>query len=60
MRNLCSKVPEHFWPEVRLRAKAAYEAPSLEMAKALREDFVCQYEKELPSAVTCFSDDFAA
>ena len=60
MRNLCSKVPEHVWPEVRLRAKAAYENPSLEMAKALREDFVCQYEKELPSAVKCFSDDFEA
>ena len=60
MRNLCSKVPEHCWPEVRLRAKAAYEAPSLEMAKALREDFVGQYERALPSAVKCFLDDFAA
>jgi hypothetical protein len=40
MRNLGAKVPDHFWPEVRGRVKAAYEAPSLEMAKALREDFV--------------------
>jgi putative transposase len=60
MRNLQSKVPEHLWPEVRLRAKAAYEAPSPQMARALREDFVTQYAKELPSAVKCFLDDFEA
>ena len=58
MRNLEAKVPEHLWPEVRARAKAAYEAPSLEMAKALREDFVREYERELPSATQCFLDDF--
>ena len=60
MRNLQAKVPEHLWPEVRTRAKAAYEAPSPQMATALRDDFVAQYEKELPSAVQCFLDDFAA
>jgi transposase-like protein len=60
MRNLEAKVPEHLWPEVRARAKAAYEAPSLEMAKALREDFVREYERELPSATQCFLDDFDA
>jgi transposase-like protein len=60
MRNLQSKVPDHLWPEVRMRAKAAYEAPSPQMAMALRDDFVAQYEKELPSAVKCFLDDFEA
>ena len=45
---------------MRARAKAAYEAPSLEMAKALREDFVSAYETELPSATQCFLDDFDA
>lgn len=37
MRNLEAKVPEYLWPEVRARAKAAYEAPSPEMATALRD-----------------------
>lgn len=60
MRNLEGKVPEHDWPEVRVRAKAAYEAPSLEMAKALGEDFVREYETKLPSATQCFLEDFDA
>ena len=60
MRNLQSKVPEHLWPEVRVRAKAAYEAPSPQLADALRNDFVEHYEKELPSGVKCFLDDFEA
>ena len=60
MRNLQAKVPEHLWPEVRVRAKASYEAPSLAMAAALRDDFVTTYERELPSAVLCFQEDFDA
>src|SRR5262249_31129276 len=59
MRNLEAKVPEHLWPEVRARAKAAYEAPSPEMANTLRDDFVAQYTLELPEAVRCFGEDFA-
>ena len=58
MRNLQTKVPEHPWPEVRARARAAYEAPSLQMAAALRDDFVAQCERESESwrgiAVTAF------
>jgi transposase-like protein len=46
MRNLEAKVPEQLWPEVRARAKAAYEAPSSEMAAALRDDFVAQHARE--------------
>ena len=60
MRNLEAKVPEHLWPEVRVRGKAAYEAPSPEMANALRDDFVAQYARELPAAVQCFEGDFEA
>jgi transposase-like protein len=59
-RNLQSKVTEERWPEVRARAKACYEAPSVEVAKVLREDFVRLYQGELPSAVKCFEDDFDA
>ena len=40
-------------------SKAAYEAPSPQLADALRDDFVGQYETELPSGVKCFLDDSA-
>lgn len=59
-RNLQSKVTEERWPEIRARVKACYEALSAEVAKVLREDFVARYQGELPSAVKCFEDDFAA
>jgi len=60
MRNLESKVPEQSWPELRARARACYEAPSAEMARALAADFERTYQGDLPSAVACFKDDFEA
>lgn len=60
MRNLQSKVPEGEWPEFREKAKAAYQAPSREVARMLRDVLVQEYEKRLPSAVKCFLDDFEA
>jgi len=60
LRNLQSKVPETSWAEVRVAARAAYEAPSLAVAEVLRNEFVRRFETELPSAVKCFLDDFAA
>jgi putative transposase len=60
MRNLQSKVPETKWSEIRAGARACYEAPSLAIAEVLRNDFVGNYERELPSAVKCFVDDFEA
>ena len=60
MRNLLSKVPEGEWPEFREKAKAAYQAPSREVARMLRDVVVEEYEQRLPSAVKCFLDDFEA
>lgn len=60
MRNLASKTPAEHWPEVKARIKASYEAPSLAVADAMRDDFVRGYERELPSVVQCFLDDFTA
>ncbi len=60
LRNLAAKVTEERWPEVHARALACYEAPSAEVAEVLREHFVARYQAELPSAVKCFEDDFAA
>lgn len=55
MRNLAAKVPEDHWPEIKARAKSAYEAPSRAIARDLAEGLVRDYETELPSAVALFS-----
>lgn len=60
MRNLQSKVPDAEWPEFREKAKAAYQAPSRDVARMLRDVVVAEYEKRFPSAVKCFLDDFEA
>src|SRR3546814_9731649 len=39
---------------------AAYQAPSRAIARDLAAGLVADYEKDLPSAVTCFQDDFEA
>jgi len=60
MRNLTQKVPEDIWPEFRERARAAYQAPSREIARILRDELVKTYQRDLPTAVRCFEDDFEA
>src|SRR3989454_4143886 len=60
MRNLRSKAPESQWPEIALRARGCYEAASPPPAAVLRDDFVAAYERELPTVVQCFRDDFDA
>ncbi len=60
MRNLAAKVPEDLWPEFKARAQAAYQAPSRAIARDLAEGVVRDWERELPSAVACFLDDFEA
>jgi transposase-like protein len=60
MRNLAAKVPEDRWPELKARFQAAYQAPSRAIARDLAAGVVAHYEKELPSAITCFQDDFEA
>ena len=60
MRNLSSKVAMDLWPEFKQAAKAAYEAPSPSMAKALGDDLVERFDKLCPTAVRCFQEDFDA
>jgi len=60
MRNLAAKVPEDLWPDFKARATAVYQAPSRAIARDLADGLVADYEKELPSAVACFTDDFEA
>jgi len=59
-RNLLTKVPEAAWPEFKARALACYQAPLPDAGRLLRDDGVTRYERELPSAVACFTDDFEA
>ncbi len=60
VRNIVSKLPRDIAPEVRQAARAAYEAPSPAMARALGDDLVSRFKKEFPSAVQCFLEDFEA
>lgn len=60
IRNLQSKVPEEVWRELKGAALAAYQAGSPRLAEMAKEDFVCRYERDYPSATSCFLDDFDA
>jgi transposase-like protein len=60
MRNIVAKLPDEARTEVRQAARAAYEAPSPAMARALRDDLVERFGKLYPSAVQCFVEDFEA
>jgi putative transposase len=60
IRNLQSKVPEEVWRELKGAALAAYQAGSPKLAEMAKEDFVARYEREYPSATSCFLDDFDA
>jgi transposase-like protein len=44
--------------EFKQAAKAAYQAPSVAMARVLRDDLVARYAKLYPTAVLCFEEDF--
>ncbi len=60
MRNLAAKVPEEIWPELKTRVQASYQAPSRKIARELAEGVIADYERDYPSAVACFMDDFEA
>lgn len=60
IRNLQSKVPEEIWRELKGAALAAYQAGSPKLAQMAKEDFVSRYERDYPSATSCFLDDFDA
>jgi putative transposase len=60
MRNLAAKVPEDVWPEFKVRAQAAYQAPSRAIARELAAGIVADYGRKYDCAVACFIDDFEA
>lgn len=60
LRNLQSKVPEEHWREFKAQALSVYQASSPALARLTRDEFVKRFDKELPTATTCFLDDFDA
>jgi transposase-like protein len=60
VRNLQSKVPDEVWRELKAAALAAYQAGSPKLAQMAKDDFVARFEREYPSATSCFLDDFDA
>ena len=60
MRNLAVKVPTDLWPEFKTRVAACYQAPSRAIARELTNGIRSEYAATLPSAVSCFEDDFEA
>jgi transposase-like protein len=60
MRNLAVKLPEDVWPEFKVRAQAAYQAPSRAIARELAAGIAADYDRKYDSAVACFMDDFEA
>jgi putative transposase len=60
MRNLAVKVPTDLWPEFKARVSACYQAPSRPIARELAAGIRADYAATLPSALTCFEDDFEA
>ena len=60
MRNIAAKLPEDIRAEFEAAAKASYHAPSPAMARALSEDLVERFERQAPTAVRCFEEDFEA
>ena len=53
-------MPEEIWPELKTRVQASYQAPSRKIARELAEGVIADYERDYPSAVACFMDDFEA
>jgi putative transposase len=53
-------VPEDVWPEFKVSAQAAYQAPSRAIARELAAGIVADYDRKYDNAVACFMDDFEA
>ncbi len=60
MRTLAAKLPDDGRADVQVAATAAYQAPSLARARALRDDLVARYGQAHPAAIRGFEEDFEA
>lgn len=60
MRNIAAKLSEEYRDAFCDAARAAYHAPSVAMAQALRQDLIDRFGASCPSAMRCFEEDFDA
>ena len=60
VRNVIDKVPESAWPEVKAAVRAAYYAPTQEVAEMIAADVLQKYQKSYPSAMKSFQGDWEA
>ncbi len=60
VRNIVDKVPERSQAEVKEAIHASYRAPSVALARVIRDEVVARYEKRYPAAVRSFLEDFDA
>lgn len=60
VRNIVDKVPERSQAEVKEAVNAAYRAPSLPLARVIRDEVVARHEKRYPAAMRSFLEDFEA
>lgn len=60
LRNLLDKVPQRAQAEVKEAVRAAYQAPSLALARVIRDEVAARYEKRYPAAMRSFLEDFEA
>ena len=60
VRNIVDKLPERAKAEVKEAVHAAYRAPSLALARVIKDDVVGRYEKRYPAAMRSFLEDFEA
>jgi hypothetical protein len=57
---LQGKVTEDVWPEFKVRATVCYQAALPALARLLRDNIAATDSRDLPAAMACLDDDFAA
>jgi transposase-like protein len=59
-RNVTDKLPDSVRAEIKSRVRAAYYAPSREVADMIAADALKAYQNDYPSAMRSFQDDWEA
>jgi putative transposase len=59
-RNVTDKLPDAVRPEIKTTIRAAYYAPSREVADMIAADALKAYQSDYPSAMRSFQDDWEA
>jgi putative transposase len=60
MQNLMQKVPDEIWPEFKAMLQDMRDAPTKQQAEKRYLEILDSYQRELPEACRCLSDDVEA